>query len=42
VTVTYPFQFMVLQPVVRLVVRGSRVGAPLNLVASAEMRNESQ
>jgi Flp pilus assembly protein TadG len=42
VTVTYPFQFIVLQPVARLVVRGSTVGAALNLVASAEMRNESQ
>ena len=42
VTVSYPFQFIVLQPVAALVVRGSKVGAPLNLVATAEMRNESQ
>lgn len=42
VTVTYPFQFVVLQPVARLVVSKSKVGGPLNLVASAEMRNESQ
>jgi Flp pilus assembly protein TadG len=42
VTVTYPFQFVVLQPVARLVVSGSKIGAPLNLVSTAEMRNESQ
>ena len=42
VTVTYPFQFMVLQPVVNLVVKGSMVGAPMDMVAKAEMRNESQ
>jgi Flp pilus assembly protein TadG len=42
VTVTYPFQFIVLQPVARLVVSRSTVGSALNLVASAEMRNESQ
>jgi Flp pilus assembly protein TadG len=42
VTVTYPFEFGVLQPVARLVVRGSTVGAPVTLTASAEMRNETQ
>ena len=42
VTVTYPFQFMVLQPVVNLVVNGSMVGSPINMVSTAEMRNESQ
>ena len=42
VTVTYPFQFVVLQPVARLLVSGSTVGAPLTLTASSEMRNESQ
>jgi len=42
VTVSYPFQFVVLQPVVRLLVSGSTVGAPVTLTASAEMRNESQ
>jgi Flp pilus assembly protein TadG len=42
VTVSYPFQFVVLQPVVQLLVRGSTVGAPVTLTASAEMRNESQ
>ena len=42
VTVNYPFQFMVLQPVARLLVSGSTLGAPFTLTASAEMRNESQ
>ncbi len=42
VTVNYPFQFMVLQPVMQLLVSGSKVGAPVMLTASAQMRNESQ
>ena len=42
VTVNYPFQFVVLQPVARLLVSGSTLGAPITLTASAEMRNESQ
>jgi Flp pilus assembly protein TadG len=42
VTVNYPFQFMVLQPVARLLVSGSTLGAPFTLTASASMRNESQ
>jgi Flp pilus assembly protein TadG len=42
VTVNYPFQFMVLQPVASLVVRGSTVGGPITLSASAQMRNETQ
>ena len=42
VTVNYPFQFMVLQPVARLVVKGATVGGPITLTASAQMRNESQ
>jgi Flp pilus assembly protein TadG len=42
VTVNYPFAFMVLQPVARLLVSGSTLGAPVTLTASAEMRNESQ
>jgi Flp pilus assembly protein TadG len=43
VTVNYPFQFMVLQGVARLVVSGSTLGgAPFTLSASAAMRNESQ
>jgi Flp pilus assembly protein TadG len=42
VTVNYPFQFMVLQPVAQLVVSGSSLGAPITITASAEMRNEAQ
>jgi Flp pilus assembly protein TadG len=41
VTVTYPFKFIVLQSVVRLVVNGSTVGAPFTMAASATMRNEN-
>lgn len=41
VTVNYPFSFIVLNPVARLVTPGSKLGgAPLTLSASAEMRNE--
>ena len=41
VTVNYPFQFIVLNPVARLVVSSSTTGAaPFTMVASAEMRNE--
>src|SRR2546423_6117360 len=41
VTVNYPFSFMVLNPVARLVVKGSNTGkAPITMSASAEMRNE--
>ena len=43
VTVQYPFDFMVLGPIARLVVRESELGnAPLTMTASAAMRNESQ
>jgi len=43
VTVTYPFNFMVLNPVARLVAGNRAVGgAPLTMTASAAMRNESQ
>jgi Flp pilus assembly protein TadG len=42
VTVTYPFQFVVLQPVASLLVSGSTYNTPFTLTASAEMRNESQ
>ena len=41
VTVTYPFSFVVLQPVASLVVRGSTLGSAVTLTARAEMRNES-
>jgi Flp pilus assembly protein TadG len=40
VTVSYPFSFMVLQPVARLVVGSSNLGSALTMSASAEMRNE--
>ena len=42
VTVQYPFSFIVLNPVAHLVVKGSTLGAPITLTASAEMRNEAQ
>jgi Flp pilus assembly protein TadG len=40
VTVSYPYEFMVLQPVATLVVSDSNVGAPLTMTATALMRNE--
>lgn len=40
VTVSYPFSFMVLNPLANLVVRGSTLGAPFSMTASAQMRNE--
>jgi Flp pilus assembly protein TadG len=42
VTISYPFSFMVLQPVANLVVSGSTLGAPITLTAQAVMRNEAQ
>ncbi len=42
VTITYPFQFIVLQPVANLLVSGSTVGSAISMNASAKMRNESQ
>jgi Flp pilus assembly protein TadG len=42
VTVSYPFSFMVLNPVVNLVSKGSALGDPITLTSSAEMRNEAQ
>jgi hypothetical protein len=42
VTISYPYQFSVLQPVANLVVASSTVGAPMSMTASAKMRNESQ
>ena len=41
VTVTYPFTFMVLQPVAQLVVNGSNTGKPITLTSTSTMRNES-
>ena len=40
ITVTYPFSFMVLNPIANLVVKGSLVGSPITLSATAQMRNE--
>lgn len=40
VTVTYPYSFMVLQPVARLVASKSMVGTAFTMTATAEMRNE--
>jgi Flp pilus assembly protein TadG len=40
VTVTYPFSFMVLQPVANLVVKRSTAGTSFTMTAVAEMRNE--
>ena len=40
VEVSYPFQFITLQPVVQLLVKGSTVGGPITMTASAVMRNE--
>src|SRR5262245_46255829 len=42
VTVNYPFSFMVLQPVARLVVSGSTLGTPFKLPASAGERKEER
>jgi Flp pilus assembly protein TadG len=41
ITVNYPFQFMVLNPVVRMVTPSSTTGAPLTMQSVALMRNES-
>jgi Flp pilus assembly protein TadG len=41
IQIDYPFQFMVLNPVVRLVTPTSTTGAPITLQSSALMRNES-
>lgn len=40
VTVSYPFEFIVLQPVARLVVSGTSLGSALTMAATATMRNE--
>jgi Flp pilus assembly protein TadG len=42
VTVTYPFEFMVLQPVAQLVSSGTTLGSAFSMTAVAEMRNETQ
>ena len=40
VSISYPFSFIVLQPVARLVVPGGSLGSPIVMAASAMMRNE--
>ena len=40
ITVRYPFSFMVLGPVIRLINPSSSAGAPLTMSAVAVMRNE--
>jgi Flp pilus assembly protein TadG len=40
VTVNYPFSFIVLNPVIRLVTPSSTAGAPLTMQSVALMRNE--
>ena len=42
IIVDYPFEFMVLQPVARLVVPGTDTGEALTMRATALMRNEAQ
>jgi Flp pilus assembly protein TadG len=43
VTISYPFSFVVLNPIARLVTPGAKLGAaPITLTASAQMRNEAQ
>jgi hypothetical protein len=39
VTVSYPFQFVVLQPVAQLLVSGSMVDSPITVTATSAMRN---
>ncbi len=41
IQIDYPFAFMVLNPVVRLVVPSSTTGAPITMQSAALMRNES-
>lgn len=41
ITVSYPFQFIVLNPVAQLVTKNSKSGKPLTMSAAAIMRNES-
>jgi Flp pilus assembly protein TadG len=41
VTVDYPYNFMVLQPVAQLVTPGTTLGAPITIRAASIMRNET-
>jgi Flp pilus assembly protein TadG len=40
ITISYPFEFIMLNPIVRMVVPNSTTGAPLTMTAGATMRNE--
>ena len=42
VTVNYPFSFIVLNPVARLIKGPTTLGSAFTMVATAEMRNETQ
>ena len=42
IVIGYPFDFIVLQPIARLVVAGTTTGSSLTMQASALMRNEAQ
>ena len=41
VTVLFPYNFMVLNPIVRMVTPGSKTGEPITMSAQALMRNEN-
>jgi Flp pilus assembly protein TadG len=41
VTVSYPFQFVVLQPVAQLLVSGSMVDSPITITATSVMGNQA-
>jgi Flp pilus assembly protein TadG len=41
ITISYPYSFMVLNPVMQLIAPGTDVGTPITMTASALMRNES-
>jgi Flp pilus assembly protein TadG len=41
IVINYPFEFMVLNPVVKLISPTSKTGAPITMQSSAMMRNES-
>lgn len=41
ITVLYPYDFMVLNPIVQMVTPGSKTGQPIVMSANAFMRNES-
>jgi Flp pilus assembly protein TadG len=42
VTVNYPFKFMVLGPVAKLLNQSGTLGSDITMISSAEMRNEAQ